>query len=617
MTTPPAPAPLGRAAVRLAAVMLWAVLGSACGARDAGLSAQAVPPPGAQGLPSGSEIPAQVARDSDLVRVSVVLEPQAGTAREVGLSGSRLERELSGLGAEVRVDPWAAQAGSVEIAAELPAARLSEFLERCASVLQDQERDVPGQAAVVDEDSAAQGRRWLLGGLGTSEVPVAGSEAPWPRWHASLLAPEGARGSAAAAFGTLQRALGRTPHRLSPAARFVEGPAARVRLLDARASLPSELRWMPPAQLSSVAGPQERALELVVVASLARALPGWSFVPASVDLGGRREPAYLYSAADFSTAKARLAALRTALTHPSLAAAKSEVLGERIEFGRAQLANEEFTLRALHGNELARFREDLAALRSLALEVALPPDLGRGGCWSVVGPEHAWRAELSSIAEPESPRPKGPAGGDDLAEPALARLWASLGGIERWRGLGTLHLLGTLSQPDGSRQGVEQWVDLTLGRLALAQAVGSTETLIAATSAEAWIVDGAKGVDLPADQARKFRARGERTWFSVLRRLAQEDRGGLRVAREGERLLLREEARVLCWIELGADGRPARLGYALEAQEAEARYEFADWRLEGALPYPARTFQADRGATFVIEHLEANGRFDASLWVRN
>ena len=127
---------------------------------------------------------------------------------------------------------------------------------------------------------------------------------------------------------------------------------------------------------------------------------------------------------------------------------------------------------------------------------------------------------------------------------------------------------------------------------------------------------GSSGVELEPAQARKFRGRQERAWFTLLWRLAQQEHGGLGLAREKERLTLLEGARALCWIELDDAGALKRLGYRLEPNDEESLYEFYDWKLDGPLAYPARMLQVDRKATFEIQHIEPGAKLDPLLWIR-
>ncbi len=439
-----------------------------------------------------------------------------------------------------------------------------------------------------------------------------------PRWHVSMLARPEDLERAKHAFSTLRAGFPGIVQRTSPRAGRPSKEPMDVVLFDSRASLPTEIRWVPPAQASSESSAQARALECVTVAALARELEGWSFVPAGVDLGGRIEPAYLYTSADFAKAKQRFDALRAAIATAHVPKNASAVLAERIKFAGSQLQQEEFRLHAMHGSELERFEAEFVALRELRLDSLPPPDLTAGDWWSVVGPRLAWS---SALAEVGKFRVRSTAFTtdqiDSVLEDDLARLWASLGGVEHWRDLKTLRVLGVLTAEDGnSRQGIEQWIDFADGRMALSQAVGPVETVIAATPTQAWILDGSSGVELEPAQARKFRGRQERAWFTLLWRLAQPDHDGLSLVRENGRLILNEGTRALCWIEIDGAGGLKRLGYRLEPNDPESLYEFQDWKIDGPLAYPARMLQLDRKATFEIQHIEPGAKLDPLLWIR-
>ncbi|HUR29186.1 MAG TPA: hypothetical protein VM509_13445 [Planctomycetota bacterium] len=393
--------------------------------------------------------------------------------------------------------------------------------------------------------------------------------------------------------------------------------SADVVLVDSSPSLPSEVRWFPPGDREPTASARDRALWCARAALLGRRVPGWTFVPASVDGWGRREPAYLYTSGDVASCTKRIQALREACDAVVDREAALAVRAQRVQFAHAQLQAESFRLHALHGTELTRFEADVAALETLKDDELTAKLESRSARWSVVGPTRAWRAHFADAGSIETPRAPMQDLRDPEAERELARMWTALGGSERWRDLATLRILGSID-PGGEdpRQGTEQWIDFVEDRFALSQVFRAEENLIAATPTEAWIVDRAAGVDMTPAQASKFRGRQERTLFSVLRSLAQPDRGGIVVLRVGERLVLLESARTLGWLELDAAGLPARLGYTLEGSREESLYEFHDWKLDAKLPYPARTLQIDRAASVELTFVGPNVKLDPLLWTR-
>ena len=138
-----------------------------------------------------------------------------------------------------------------------------------------------------------------------------------------------------------------------------------VALVDASSGMASELRWMPATEVSSDSSGQARASWSVRAALLAQQIPGWSYVPASVDSWGQREPAYLYASGDIAGCKKRVDALRAALEKPLPSELLSSVSVQRRTFARAQLTRERFRLHAMHGGEGAGFESELAALEQL------------------------------------------------------------------------------------------------------------------------------------------------------------------------------------------------------------------------------------------------------------
>lgn len=469
----------------------------------------------------------------------------------------------------------------------------------------------------------AQRRAALSHTEALSSAPAATEADPssqW-HWHASALcaAPDSARVDRA--LTELERAVKPFAKSASTAAVTGAERKTRVLLLESNSSAPTQVRWLSPPEASGSQHSAERALWCVHGARLARTLQGWTFVPASVDALGQREPAYLYTEGEVAGVAGRIAALRAALAVPDHGASANLVLAaksQRAAFARAQLNQDEFRLRAMHGGALQSFEADALAIESLdetELQRALDP---MGSRWTVMGPPAAWGASLATIGEVETRAPAPSATADAAAESKLEQMWSALGGEAPWRELRTLHTLSVLRLEEiGSMQGVELWVDFEAERFALAQAINTQETVVVATASEAWMVDGAKGVDLSEVQARKLRQRQERTLFALLRRLAREPgHGGLELRLVDGRLRFAAAGSEWCWLELDAAGLPTRLGYALESEAEESVYEFEQWRTDGCLAYPTRTLHRTRATTLDLQHVECNGTMDPWLWTR-
>ena len=447
-------------------------------------------------------------------------------------------------------------------------------------------------------------------------IPVPSPEKPAWHWHASAVARSEDVQSVRAALAQLEaRSLILAPPQASKVVARAQ-QATLVSVIDADSSLPSELRWTPMAELAPDATPQDRASSCVRAAALARQVAVWKYVPACVDRWGRREPGYLYAAGDIISSKRNVEALRAALGNSMPAEAIAAARTERIAFARAQLSQDSFRLHVMHGSGLASFEQDLAALETLAPDALAGPIAQGFARWSAVGPAAIWREQLAAIGSVESIASPAPAQ-DSSAERQLAHMWTALGGSERWRDLKTLRLLGRVEQTaEGTRQGTEQWIDFEHDRFALSQIVSTAETLVVATPSEVWAVDDKSGVDLTPAQALKLRSRQERSLFTNLRRLAQPVHGGLTVLAADQRLILISDARELCWIELDPNGLPHRLGYKLDGASEESLYEFSDWKLDARLPYPERTLQVDRGASVIMQFVDADATLDPALWQR-
>jgi len=398
-------------------------------------------------------------------------------------------------------------------------------------------------------------------------------------------------------------------------------PTTEGLLIESSASQPSEVRWVVPADLHR-AHPRERALWCLRAARLAMELPGWSFVPASIDLLGNFEPAYLYTSADVPAARERLRALRSALDaswrqplDPATARREFRLRDERLRFARAQLGSELFQLRALHYQYLEGFEAVADELQALTLADLIELDPSRGFC-SVVGPSAAWGEELGHYMLVRQ-RASAPGSLDVAVEAELERMWSALGGVQPWRELAALRLQSQLDVEGAERsQGIEQWIDFAGDRFVLAQALGTLETIVVVTAAQAWAIGEKETPELAPEQARRLRTRQERTLFALLRRLAQPARGGLQLRREAERLIVSDAGIAMGWIELGADGLPRRSGYALEGETQESLYQYEDWVLDAPLPHPARTLQLDRKAVSTLRTIEAGAAPDPQIWER-
>lgn len=611
-----------RAAGRLRRPATWGVcLSIALGGATVLAACAAHPSPGTQAGPALAEAPA-----GD-VRVSIAWR---------SLDGALLDGLAAALEALPTDDVVLRSTDAIELAFSAPASMLEQRLEPLPRLMvwhlprRTKAQDPAGKSGKPLDLPTPTATRALALGL-AEELGAHGANGSSWTWHASATASPDDMAEVSRALAALERAEG--PFDELPSA-TADGIAPGTFLVDRAASLPSEVRFVPAAELDDRATPEARAGSFLAATRFVRANPGWVLVPPSVDLAGRREPGYLYSSADFAGAKARLASLfepaPASVGHPTLEEFRQWGAG-RMKFVTAQLENPVFRLRALHSDSLARFEADARAISDLQgrASTECPALSAAGGRLAVVGPALAWRDVLAArgpfveLERKFAPNPDPtvpirttmvPKSGESVVQ--AQRMLQALGGEARWRALERVHLLGLLVPPDGTHQGVEQWADLSAGRFALAQAIGAEETLIVCDPAAAWIHDGRAGVDLSIEQARKFRARSERTWFAVLARLARPGHGGLMLAGESERLVLREEGAEWCWIECGPDGLPRRLGYRLAPGEEESLYEFSDWRLDGPLPYPAITRQTDRGATFEIQHFEADGKLDATLWSR-
>jgi hypothetical protein len=194
-------------------------------------------------------------------------------------------------------------------------------------------------------------------------------------------------------------------------------------------------------------------------------------------------------------------------------------------------------------------------------------------------------------------RPRGTPEGLALAE----RMLTALGGAERWAQLSSVYTTGQ-AHVDGLPEpvGLRIWRDLDGRRLRLEQHVGGQRSVQVVTRESGWTRNQGSFSDLQDVLHERVVQREERQLFQLLYDLAIRRGVTVRQAEteQGapERLELMRRRELLCWIELDAEDRPARLGY--EGLDGEALYVFEEWTSHEGYPYPARVTQPHSSAAF-------------------
>lgn len=278
---------------------------------------------------------------------------------------------------------------------------------------------------------------------------------------------------------------------------------------------------------------------------------------------------------------------------------------------------------ALDDERIARARERLAAtrtsqergarLRRALLEAlhgpraapALPapagepgPDEVRAALRALLAPERRLlfaigpAAELEQALAPLGPARRVDALGDADAGPALARLFAALGGREAWARARYVEMESLHHQGPNPPARLRTLRDLDAPRMRVEREAGGQSSTFVLWEGGATNRSG----NFLQEIGERTRADLERrSWREIACLLHQLAARGEFVARGAgeERIELRSGPASGLWIELGDDGLPRRAG-AREPDGAPILLEFADWRSFGSLLAPSQvTLQPD------------------------
>ena len=311
--------------------------------------------------------------------------------------------------------------------------------------------------------------------------------------------------------------------------------------------------------------------------------------------------------------------LPTALPDEVIAAARARVVAadERLSRGR-DLAGRLLDLDA-HGldldfwerNQVQVLETGTARIRGAAKQRVT------GSAFVVVvaspsGASQAYPLGGTTVFRTASFEPRGtPAG---LA--AMERMFESLGGRVAWAGLARLDQQGEVRTHGASEPiGVRLWRDFEGHRLRLEHLIGGIESHRVVTPDAAWTRQADVQEDIAPEVLASVRFREARQLPRVLRDLATERSMSVRL--NEERLEVLRWGRLLCWIELGEDGRPAVLGYAPTETERQGESEFKVWAepVEGLI-LPRVIEEPTLGRSFVWSSARVNGEFADALFRR-
>ncbi|HVS09230.1 MAG TPA: insulinase family protein [Planctomycetota bacterium] len=202
-----------------------------------------------------------------------------------------------------------------------------------------------------------------------------------------------------------------------------------------------------------------------------------------------------------------------------------------------------------------------------------------------------------------------------------ARMLTALGGGDVWARLTALHLEGeVLVEGFEEPIAIQLWRDFEGERLRLQQATksgkGSTQVVLRGA---AWTESQSGFAELPETQRQRVLYRERRQLHRVLHELASG--AELEVsAGDGGRLEVRGGGEEICWIEVGADGRPLRLGYSTPNGDEAPIFELGDWSQTGGYVWPATVRQPSgrgtEGSVFTWTRFVPNPELPEKLFNR-
>jgi hypothetical protein len=340
-----------------------------------------------------------------------------------------------------------------------------------------------------------------------------------------------------------------------------------------------------------------------------------------------RSPLYLYCVTDLPTLQAAVA------KNPKLWEYPGTLTTKELEVARTALAAEERQraasprerllrrMRAILGIESDKGEQRLRQFEDATTKVLerSAVDAAKLECHMVaVGPadrlaplfKNAFERAPLSIQPAKRQAPSRPE-----AVERIDALLAAMGGREHWK---ALKLVRTVSKAEvfGTPGAVELELvaDLEQRRTWVKQTTADKRVVEYILDADGgWMREGDNVRDLPEMQAQALRERQDRSLFQTLRDLAVgQDRTAFLDAQT--RLWVLNPRGVQCWIEIGEDGKPARLGYTLPNEKLETVYEYPQWAEAGGFAYPGIVKQLERGSQLETKVFEVEPKVDARLF---
>ncbi len=195
---------------------------------------------------------------------------------------------------------------------------------------------------------------------------------------------------------------------------------------------------------------------------------------------------------------------------------------------------------------------------------------------------------------------------DGLAR--LDKLFAGVGGRERWATAHSLTSSAETTTADGQKVRVEQVRDL-IGLRLLQKQIGADTTITVHEPSITRSLSGGKLNQLNDDSHALTLRRSSCSLVQVLHDLARGEERGVRLAKDGMLEVLDQHG-VLCWIDLGDDGKPKQLGWQPEGRQLGGLFRFEDWKEANGVAYPGKVVQPDFGMTAVTTSFALDAPFD-------
>jgi predicted Zn-dependent peptidase len=171
-----------------------------------------------------------------------------------------------------------------------------------------------------------------------------------------------------------------------------------------------------------------------------------------------------------------------------------------------------------------------------------------------------------------------------------ARMLEALGGAPRWARLIGVRLEGEMRAVGSVRPTRVLWVrDLVRGYSRIEQDDNGVPATIGVTPTGGWSRTMRSVYDLPSGRHDRLVRRERRQLSQVLHELACNPALEVRLGFEGRLEVLADED-TLCWLEVGDDGRPIRLGYDDQSDDP-GLFAYSDWRSEQGYLWPANIVQ--------------------------